>query len=151
MGDWASGYMSTTKKMVAGSGFGWAASPGTSGQFIFLADSFCLPNGSPNRDNSLAWLTILGSREGSDTFNPLKGSISARTDSDLSKYNDYAKSAAADFSKDRIVGSLAHGVSANEGFMNDFSSVMEMFLKSRNAKVAAMAAQQIAEKNGISK
>jgi len=150
MGDWAAGYLSTTKKMIPGSGFGWAASPGTAGNFIFLADSFGLPNGAPNRDNALAWLRILGSREGSDAFNPLKGSISARTDSDLSKYNDYAKSAAADFGKDRIVGSLAHGVSANEGFMNDFSSVMEMFLKSRNAKTAAMAAQQIAKKNGIS-
>jgi len=151
MGDWAAGYMSTTKKMAPGSGFGWAASPGTGGQFMFLADSFGLPKGATNRDNALAWLAILGSREGSDAFNPLKGSISPRTDSDLSKYNDYAKSASADFSKDRIVGSLAHGVSANEGFMNDFAAVMEMFLKSRNAAIAAKAAQQTAAKNGIGK
>ncbi len=149
MGDWAAGYMSTTKKMVPGSGFGWAASPGTTGQFMFLADSFGLPKGAPNRDNALAWLALLGSREGSDAFNPLKGSISARIDSDLSKYNDYAKSTAGDFGKDRIIGSLAHGVTANEGFMNDFASVMEMFLKSRNAEAAAKAAQQIAAKNGI--
>lgn len=151
MGDWAAGYMSTTKKLTPGSGFGWAASPGTGGHFMFLADSFGLPQGAPNRDNVLAWLTLLGSKEGSDAFNPLKGSISARTDSDLSRYNDYAKSASADFGKDVIVGSLAHGVTANEGFMNDFASVMEMFLKSRNAAAAAKAAQQIAAKNGIGK
>ncbi len=151
MGDWAAGYMVTTKKLAPGSGFGWAASPGTGGQFMFLADSFGLPKGAPNRDNVIAWLTLLGSREGSDAFNPLKGSISARTDSDLSKYNDYGKSAAADFGKDRIVGSLAHGVTANEGFMNDFASVMEMFLKSRNAGAAAKAAQQIATKNHLGK
>ena len=151
MGDWAAGYMTTTKKLAPGTGFGWAASPGTGGQFMFLADSFGLPKGAPNRDNVIAWLSLLGSREGSDAFNPLKGSISARTDSDLSKYNDYGKSAAADFGKDRIVGSLAHGVTANEGFMNDFASVMEMFLKSRNAAAAAKAAQQIAVKNGIVK
>ncbi|KAB2888200.1 MAG: extracellular solute-binding protein [Desulfobulbaceae bacterium] len=151
MGDWAAGYMATTKKFAPGTGFGWAASPGTGGQFMFLADSFGLPKGAPNRDNVIAWLSLLGSREGSDAFNPLKGSISARTDSDLSKYNDYGKSAAADFGKDRIVGSLAHGVTANEGFMNDFASVMEMFLKSRNAAAAAKAAQQIAVKNGIGK
>jgi glucose/mannose transport system substrate-binding protein len=118
---------------------------------MFLADSFGLPKGAPNRDNVVAWLALLGSKEGSDAFNPLKGSISARTDSDLSKYNDYAKSASADFGKDRIVGSLAHGVTANEGFMNDFASVMEMFLKSRNAEAAGKAAQQIAMKNGIGK
>ena len=151
MGDWAAGYMATTKKLVPGKDFGWAASPGTGGKFMFLADSFGLPKGAPNRDNVIAWLTLLGSREGSDAFNPLKGSISARTDSDLSKYNVYGQSAAADFSKDLIVGSLAHGVSANEGFMNDFASVMEMFLKSRDAMAAAKAAQQIAVKNGIGK
>jgi glucose/mannose transport system substrate-binding protein len=150
MGDWAAGYLSTTKKLVPGKGFGWAATFGTGGHFMFLADSFGLPNGAPNRDNVLAWLALLGSKEGSDAFNPLKGSISARTDSDLSKYNDYAKSASADFGKDRIVGSMAHGVTANEGFMNDFAAVMEMFLKSRNAAAAANAAQQIAVKNGIS-
>ena len=151
MGDWAAGYLSTTKKLAPGTGFGWAASPGTGGHFMFLADSFGLPKGASQRDNALAWLALLGSREGSDAFNPLKGSISARVDSDLSKYNDYGKSAAADFGKDIIVGSLAHGVTANEGFMNDFAAVMEMFLKTKNAKATANAAQQIAAKNGISK
>ncbi len=151
MGDWAAGYLSTTKKLAPGTGFGWAASPGTTGQFMFLADSFGLPKGVPHPENTMAWLKVLGSKEGSDAFNPLKGSISARTDSDLSKYNDYAKSAAADFGKNRIAGSLAHGVTANEGFMNDFTSVMEMFLKSKNPEMAAKAAQQIAVKNGIGK
>lgn len=151
MGDWAAGYLSTTKGLAPGTGFGWEPSPGTSGSFMFLADSFGLPKGVKNLDNAKAWLVTLGSKEGSDAFNPLKGSISARTDSDLSKYNDYAKSAAADFAKDTIAGSLAHGVTANEGFMNDFASVMEMYLKSKNAAMTAKAAQQIAVKNGIAK
>ncbi len=151
MGDWAAGYLSTTKKLAPVTGFGWMASPGTTGEFMFLADSFGLPKGVKNLDNAKAWLEVLGSKEGSDAFNPLKGSISARTDSDLSKYNDYAKSASADFGKDVIVGSLAHGVTANEGFMNDFASVMEMFLKTKDAKMTAKAAQQIAVKNGIGK
>ncbi len=149
MGDWAAGYMFTTKKLEPGKGFGWVASPGTDGNFMFLADSFGLPKNAPNRDNALAWLEVLGSKAGSDAFNPLKGSISARLDSDLSKYNAYLQSAAADFGKNRIVGSLAHGVTANEGFMNDFATVMEMFLASRNPKQAANASQAIAIQNGI--
>ena len=52
-------------------------------------------------------------------------------------------------SQHRIVGSLAHGVTANEGFMNDFATVMEIFLKSRNPEQAANAAQAIAIQNGI--
>ncbi|NDV20686.1 extracellular solute-binding protein [Pseudodesulfovibrio sp. JC047] len=149
MGDWAAGYMSTTKKLAPGTGYGWIASPATGGQFMFLADSFGLPKGSPHRDNAIAWLKVLGSKEGSDTFNPLKGSISARTDSDLSKYNKYLQSAAADFSQDQVVGSLAHGVAANETFMGGFASVMEMFLKSKNATAAAKACQQLADKAGM--
>jgi len=149
MGDWAAGYMTTTKKLVPGQGYGWEASPDTEGEFLFLADSFGLPKGSPHRDNALAWLKLLGSKEGSDTFNPLKGSISARTDSDLSKYNDYLQSAAADFGKDRVVGSLAHGVAANETFMGGFASVMEMFLKTRNPMAAGKACAQLAKKSGI--
>jgi len=149
MGDWAAGYMTTTKKLVPGEGYGWLASPDTSGEFMFLADSFGLPKGAPHRENAIAWLKVLGSREGSDAFNPLKGSISARTDSDLSKYNGYLKSASADFGKDRVVGSLAHGVAANETFMGGFASVMEMFLKSKNATAASKACAQLAKKAGI--
>ena len=149
MGDWAAGYMSTTLGLSPNEDYAWVASPGTDGIFMFLADSFGFPKGVKNEAAALAWLKACGSREGQDTFNPLKGSISARTDSDLSKYNDYSKSAAEDFADNRIVGSLAHGVTANEGFMNDFATVMEMFLKSRNPEQAANAAQAIAIQNGI--
>ncbi len=151
MGDWASGYMSTTLKLTPKKDYGWAPSPGTSGNFIFLADSFGLPVGAKNPDATVAWLKVCGSKEGQDAFNPLKGSISARTDSDLSLYNVYSKSAAKDWASNRIVGSLTHGVVANEGFMNDFSSVMEMFLNNRNAQQAANACQAIAIQNGIGK
>lgn len=149
MGDWAAGYMVTTLHLQPGKGFGWAPSPGTQGVFMMLSDSFGLPVGAPNRDNTLAWLKMLGSREAQDIFNPLKGSISARTDSDLSKYNAYLQSAAKDWKTNEIVGSLAHGVVANERFMNDFATVMEMFLKSRNPEAAANAAQAIAIQSGI--
>ena len=116
MGDWAAGYMSTTLGLTPGEGFGWAPAPGTEGVFNMLADSFGLPVGAPNRDNVIAWLRLLGSVEGQDVFNPLKGSIAARTDSDLSKYNAYLQSAAEDWQTNEIVGSLAHGAVAPETF-----------------------------------
>ena len=149
MGDWAAGYMSTTLGLKPNVDYAWVASPATEGVFIFLADSFGFPKGVRNEAAALAWLAACGSKEGQDVFNPLKGSISARTDTDLSKYNDYSRSAAKDFASNRIVGSLAHGVTANEGFMNDFATVMEMFLKNRNPEQAANAAQAIAIQNGI--
>ena len=149
MGDWASGYMSTTLKLAPGTGYGWAAAPGTEGVFIMLSDSFGLPVGCRHRDNAIAWLRMLGSLEGQDTFNPLKGSISARIDSDLTKYDVYLQSAANDWRTNRIVGSLAHGVVANERFMNDFATVMDIFLASKNAEAASNAAEAVAIQSGI--
>ncbi|MGE5554379.1 MAG: ABC transporter substrate-binding protein [Betaproteobacteria bacterium] len=151
MGDWAAGYMTTTLKLEPGKGYGWAPSPGTKGVFMMLSDSFGLPVKSPNREATLAWLRMLGSREAQDIFNPLKGSISARVDSDLSKYNAYLQSAAKDWQRDVIVGSLVHGVVANERFMNDFATVMEIFLSTRNAEAAANAAQALAIQAGIAR
>lgn len=149
MGDWAAGYMITTLKLKPMEDFAWTASPGTGGVFMALSDSFGLPVGAPNRENAIAWLRLLGSREGSDAFNPLKGSISARFDSDLSKYNVYSQAAATEWQTDTVSGSLVHGVVANEGFMNDFATVMEMFLASRDPAQAANACQAIASQNGI--
>lgn len=145
MGDWAAGYMVTTLKLKPGEGFGWAPSPSTGGTFMMLSDSFGLPKGVKNRANVINWLKLLGSKEGQDTFNPLKGSIAARTDSDLSKYNAYLQSAAKDWKGNKIVGSLVHGAVAPESFSSQFGTVMEIYLSSKNSRAAANAAQAIAD------
>jgi glucose/mannose transport system substrate-binding protein len=149
MGDWAAGYMSTTLGLEPGVGFGWVASPGTTGVFMMLSDSFGLPKDIKNRDAAVEWLRLLGSVEGQDIFNPLKGSIAAHLDSDLSLYNTYSQSAAADWSMDQVVGSLQHGAVANERFSGEFGTVMEIFLISRDPVAAANAAQAIAGQAGI--
>ena len=151
MGDWAAGYMTTTLGLAPGEGFGYAASPDTDGVFMWLSDSFGLPEGVNNRDNSVAWLTLLGSLEGQNAFNPLKGSIPARIDAvdaapDL--YNAYLQSAAADWSSNVLVGSLAHGTAANERFMGDFNQVMEIFLASGSSEAAATAMSVICVQSG---
>lgn len=94
MGDWAAGYMVTTLGLEPGVGFGWAASPGTDGVYMMLSDSFGLPKGISNRENTIEWLRLLGSAEGQDIFNPLKGSVAPHLDSDLSLYNAYLQDAA---------------------------------------------------------
>ena len=151
MGDWAAGYMVTTLGLEPGVGFAWQASPGTDGVFMMLSDSFGLPKGAKNRDATIAWLKLLGSREGQDIFNPLKGSIAARLDSDLSLYNAYLQSAAADWKDNAVVGSLVHGAVAPEAFSSEFATVMEIFLNGYNAQAAANAAEAIAYQAGILK
>jgi glucose/mannose transport system substrate-binding protein len=149
MGDWAEGYMVTTLGLEPGTGFAWQASPGTQGVFMMLADAFGLPKGVANRDATVAWLRLIGSKEGQDTFNPIKGSISARLDSDLDMYRAYSRSAAADWQSDVIVGSLVHGAVAKEAFMSEFATVMEIYLASRSGEQAANAAQAIANQVGL--
>ncbi len=149
MGDWAAGYMTTTLMLQPGEGFGWAPSPGTAGTFLMLSDSFGLPKGIKHRPEALNWLKLLGSKDGQDIFNPLKGSIAARLDSDLSKYNAYSQSAAKDWKANKIVGSLVHGAVAPEAFMSQFGTVMEIYLASKNPQAAANAAQAIANQVGL--
>ncbi|AFD24894.1 ABC transporter substrate-binding protein [Deinococcus gobiensis] len=151
MGDWAAGYFTTTKKLAPGTGFGWAAAPGTTKVFVMLADSFGLPKGAKDRAEAINWLKLLGSKQGQDTFNPLKGSIAARLDSDLSKYNTYSKSAATDWKNSRIVGSMAHGAVAPESFTSAFGAIIDQFVAGKDSKGAAAASQQLADKAGIGK
>lgn len=151
MGDWAAGYMMTTLGLTPGEGFGYRPSPDTAGNFLWLSDSFGLPIGAPDRDNTIAWLEELGSLAGQNAFNPLKGSIPARTDAVAAApglYSRYSQSAAVDWASNRLVGSLVHGVAANERFMGDFNTVMEVFLTSRSSTAAANAMAVICATSG---
>jgi len=151
MGDWASGYLTTTLELVPGEGFGWAASPGTEGTFMWLSDSFGLPTGEINRGATIAWLETLGSVDGQNAFNPLKGSIPARLDAvdaapDL--YNDYLISTAEDWGSNELVGSLAHGTAANERFMGEFGQVVEILRATGSPEAAANAMATICAQTG---
>jgi len=143
--------MATTLKKTPGEDFGWAPSPGTRGVFLMLSDSFGLPKGIKDRPATLNWLKLLGSKEGQDIFNPLKGSIAARLDSDLTKYNAYSQSAAKDWKSNTIAGSLVHGVVAPESFMSQFGTIMDIYLAAKDSKAAANAAQAIADQIGLGK
>jgi glucose/mannose transport system substrate-binding protein len=137
MGDWADGYFSGTTEggnlaLTPGTGYGWAPVPGTKGTFQFLSDSFTLPKGAPHPDNAKAWLTVAGSKAGQEAFNPVKGSICARTDCDPALFNEYLKSAIVDWSADTIVGSLTHGVVAADPYKNKINDAIGFFLADRD-------------------
>jgi glucose/mannose transport system substrate-binding protein len=131
MGDWAEGYFKELKKEPL-KDFGWTPVPGTAGTFQFLSDSFVLPVRAPHRQAALAWLNVAGSREGQDTFNPVKGSIPARSDADRSLYDMYLQSAMDDWAKDTIVGSLTHGVVANDSWKTEINDALGVFLKDQD-------------------
>jgi glucose/mannose transport system substrate-binding protein len=143
MGDWVDGYFSGDTAggnlgLVPGEGYGWAPPPGTDGVFQFLSDSFTLAKGAPHPEEATAWLTVAGSKEGQEAFNPVKGSICARTDCDTTLFNEYLQSAMADWSTDTVVGSLTHGVTANDTWKNEINTALGLFLTDRD--VAAFQA-----------
>ena len=131
MGDWAYGYFANPApnglNLKPHTDFDWAVSPGSYGVFNFLSDSFVLPANAKNPNATIAWLTVAASKEGQEAFNPLKGSICARTDCDPSKFSEYSQDAAKDWSSNQVVGSLYHGVVAAPAWVNKISTAIGLF------------------------
>jgi glucose/mannose transport system substrate-binding protein len=145
MGDWAQGYFSTDLELEPGTDFGWEPTPGTDGSFITVVDTFGLPEGASNREGTIDWLRVLGSVEGQDTFNPLKGSIPARLDADIEQYNEYGQSTYEDFQNDTLVPSLAHNSAAPPNFTDAAMSAVVEWMSQRDADRAAQQLEQAAD------
>ncbi|QBI21563.1 carbohydrate ABC transporter substrate-binding protein [Egibacter rhizosphaerae] len=145
MGDWAGGYFWVDLELELEDEFGWAPTPGTDGNFITVVDTFGLPEDAPNEEGVVDWLRILGSQEGQDTFNPLKGSIPARLDADEGEYNAYGQDTMDDFQSDELVPSVAHNSAAPPDFTDDALGVLEVFMSERDPEVAVQDLEAAAE------
>ncbi|WP_046174233.1 ABC transporter substrate-binding protein [Domibacillus indicus] len=128
MGDWAKGYFVNDLKLAVNEDFGYLPTPGTEGMFGVITDTFGLPKGLDNGEDVKKFLSVLGSVEGQDAFNPLKGSIPARIDADVSKYDQYGKDTMEDFKSATLVPSLAHGSAAPEGFLTKVNQAVNIFV-----------------------
>ncbi|MBN1174253.1 MAG: carbohydrate ABC transporter substrate-binding protein [Micromonosporaceae bacterium] len=140
MGDWAYTY-NLGKNLKYPTDFAVTASPGSSGVYDFLSDAFTLPKGAPHPGAAQQWLIECGSTRGQDIFNPLKGSIPARTDADRSKYTDYLAEALEEWGRDTtiIVGSLAHGAAASTEFNEKIDTALTAFVADADAQAFAKA------------
>ncbi len=125
MGDWVAAQQLADK--VPDSKYTYWPSPGTAGTFQFLADSFTLPTNGQNPEGTKCWLKTVGSAEGQKAFNTKKGSIPARSDANAADYPKYQQSAMADWKKDKIAGSCAHGSACSAGQNNDILSALSQF------------------------
>ncbi len=145
MGDWAEGYFRELGKAPMAD-YGWAPVPGSVGVFQFLSDSFVLAVGAPDEEGAMAWLKIAGSKAGQEAFNPVKGSICARTDCDPALFGEYLQSAMDDWASNTVVGSLTHGVVANDSWKSEIDTALGLFVQDgdlatfQSALVAACSA-----------
>ena len=113
IGDFAEGYF-RSEGFMPDKNFGWFPYPGTKGIFSFISDVFTLPENAEHRDSALQWLNLIGSKKGQDIFNPIKGSLSPRLDSDITMYDSYLQYSRKSYSQDKIVGSFNHGAEISD-------------------------------------
>ncbi len=150
MGDWAAGYF-TSKKWKPNVDYGFVPAPGTGGTFVVVTDTFGLPKKAPHPQEAQAWLKVAGSKAGQEAFNPLKGSICARTDCDPTKFDAYLQASAKDFAKNKLVPSEVHGSAAPEGFATVFNDIVNLFVTGKDVKVAQSAFKKACVENKMCK
>ncbi len=130
---------------------GWAPAPNNAGIYDALSDTFGLPKGAPHPENAKAWLRLVGSKEGQEAFNPVKGSICARTDCDASLFGPYLQSAMKEWQTNTIVPSLAHGAAASEGWVTAINDVMTAFVTDGDVAKAQAGLAQACVDAGVCK
>src|SRR5215813_7818873 len=150
MGDWTYGEFAKAK-WKDNEDFGWVSHPGTDGAFIIVSDGFPLPKNAPHRQNAITWLKVCGSKEAQEAFNPLKGSIPARTDVDKSKFGIYHNWSMESFAKDALLPSCVHGEAAPAAFQQALNDAVTTFVVDKNADTFVKALAQAAKDSEMAK
>ena len=151
MGDWAKGEFVAAGK-APGKDFVCAAAPGTADAYTFNIDSFAMfkVKGDDKAKAQKDFATAVMAPAFQETFNLNKGSIPARLNMKMDKFDDCAKLSSKDFvataKSGKLVPSIAHGMavpSAVEGAMKDVVSAFwntdSMTSKDAMTKLASAA------------
>ena len=144
MGDWAKGDF-TTKKWVPNVDYGVVPSPGTTGKYMIVCDTFGIPKGVKDHSNAVAWVQVCGSQEGQAAFNPLKGSIPARTDVSPSGFDVISQQFMTEFKTDTLVPSSAHGSATPQNFANGVNDELGQFLIKLDVNATASKLQSLSD------
>ncbi len=113
----------------------WAPAPGNGGIFDAASDTFGLTKQVIDRQNTIDWLKLVGSRRGQEAFNPVSGAICARTDCDPTLFDPYRQSAMQDWTKNTIVPSLAQDSAASEAWVTAIHGSIAVFVGKRDIAI----------------
>ncbi|MFC5905641.1 ABC transporter substrate-binding protein [Streptacidiphilus monticola] len=131
MGDWTEAKFTVDFQLQPKRQYHWAATPGTKGLFVFASDCFTLPKGAKHRDATVDWLTECGSQRGQDSFTTVKGAIPPRAKFDADEvtlFDTYSRWSMQEWGKDRVVGSLTHGVVASAAWNSAIDAAITAFV-----------------------
>ena len=142
MGDWAKGEFLAAGK-VPGKDFLCAATPGTANAFTFNIDSiamFKLKSADAQKAQADLGAAIM-STELQEVFNLNKGSIPARLNMKMDKFDDCAKTSSKDFVETAktggLVPSLAHDMAAKPAVEGALKDAVSQFWNDDKMTVAA--------------
>jgi glucose/mannose transport system substrate-binding protein len=138
MGDWAEGEFKNAK-MEYNRDYGEFPVPKTGNMYGLCIDTFQRPKYIQHPINSERWLKVISSKEGQDAFNSVKGSISVRKDTNLTRYGLYQQSAIFDFvSVKYMFPSIVHGSGAPESFRLNLTEIMADFTRTLDVNKTAI-------------
>jgi glucose/mannose transport system substrate-binding protein len=144
MGDWAKGEFSSAGK-VPGKDYICAPVPGTVDDFTFNIDSFVMfdLSGDEAGEGQLHLASTILSPEFQEIFNLNKGSIPARLNLPMDKFDDCAKASSSAFVKtaedNTLVPSMAHGMSTFSSTQGAIFDVVTQFYNSDDISAQAAA------------
>ena len=100
---------------------------------MFTTDTFGLPITARPFDDTFNLLQVFGSQKGQDIFNPIKGSISARYDSNIddAHYDAMAKQTYADF-QNATTKVPATSILAPQTYVDAISGALAEFATARD-------------------
>lgn len=154
MGDWSKGEFAQAGKVQGQDYYCWPT-PTPSGEYSFAADTLTMFRQNEPRLEAAQrdFVTLLMSKEGQEVFNYHKGNIPARTDVDLSRFDDYARQSARDFAqaadKQVLVPSWAHNMAVQDDVRGGFFDVIGEYWGSNMS--ASDAARRLAAVAGRSR
>jgi glucose/mannose transport system substrate-binding protein len=119
---------------VDGQTFGEVPYPGTDGTYVAVVDTFVRARQSDNARTASDFLAVLGSPNTQLAFSKAKGSVSVRTDVDVSSMTPYQQSAAKALRSGTVVWSIVHGEAVRPQLQQGFYDAVATYVRSRDAK-----------------
>jgi len=127
-GDWAAGQYESSEDFEFEEQWDHVPFPGTEGVYHIVTDSFVKPEPNPSPDATDAWLSYVGSVDGQERFNPIKGSIPARTDVPDDEFGAFLTRQREDFdASDSQPATIAHGTGVSPGVKSDVEEAFASF------------------------
>jgi glucose/mannose transport system substrate-binding protein len=136
-GDWAAGAYRGQDGFAFEENWDQVAFPGTSGMYALNMDSFPYPNNNPSPEATTRFLRYVGSVDGQERFNPLKGSIPPRTDVPDDEFGPFLTRQKADFAESNAQPpSITHGLAVAPETLSNLKSAISTFTSNWNVDQA---------------